>query len=136
MVKCSKLFYSNDYKIIGIENKNGGGIAYLYEVWHQLIQQKTLDKTYRGLVRNNEAFDYFIKKDFSLRLTNVETCKYFGSLEEMGEDTDDYGISEEFKEDIKHNRTKVYEFLDKTWRKRLQVIRENNFKKKKFKKSN
>jgi len=38
MVNCSKLFYSNDYKIIGIENKNGGGIAYLYEVWHQLLQ--------------------------------------------------------------------------------------------------
>ena len=55
MVNCSKLFYSNDYKIIGIENKNGGGIAYLYEVWHQLIQQKTLDKTYRGLIRNNET---------------------------------------------------------------------------------
>ena len=34
MVNCSKLFYSNDYKIIGIENKNGGGIAFLYEVWH------------------------------------------------------------------------------------------------------
>jgi hypothetical protein len=53
MVNCSKLFYSNDYKIIGIENKNGGGIAYLYEVWHQLIQQKTLDKTYRGLKYDN-----------------------------------------------------------------------------------
>ena len=24
MVNCSKLFYSNDYKIIGIENKNRG----------------------------------------------------------------------------------------------------------------
>ena len=133
MVNCSKLFYSNDYKIIGIENKNGGGIAYLYEVWHQLIQQKTLDKTYRGLIRNNEAFDYFIKQGFSYRLTNVETCKYFGSIEEMGEVTDDYGNSEEFQEDIKHNRTKVYEFIDKTWRKRLQSIRENNFNKKNLK---
>ena len=53
----------------------------------------------------------------------------------MGEDTDDYGTSEEFQEDIKHNRTKVYEFIDKTWRIRLQVIRENNFNKK-IKKSN
>lgn len=50
----------------------------------------------------------------------------------MGEDTDDYGVSEEFHEDIKYNRTKVYEFIDKTWRKRLQVIRENNFNKKKL----
>ena len=53
----------------------------------------------------------------------------------MGEDTDDYGVNEEFQEDIKHNRTKVYEFIDKTWRIRLQVIRENNFNKK-IKKSN
>jgi len=129
MVNCSKLFYSNDYKIIGIENKNGGGIADLYEVWHQLIQQKTLDKTYRGLIRNNEAFDYFKKTGFFYSLSNVETCKYIGSLEEMGEDTDDYGTSEVFQEDIKHNRTKIYEFLDKTWRKRLEIIRKNNFNK-------
>ena len=85
------------------------------------------------MIRSNEAFDYFIKNGFSYRLTNVETCKYFGSLKELGEDTDDYGVSEEFQEDMKHNRTKVYEFIDKTWRKRLQVIRENNFNKKQLK---
>ena len=129
MVNCSKLFYSNDYKIIGIENKNGGGIASLYEIWHQLLQQKTLDKTYRGLIRNKEAFDYFKKTGFFYGYSNVETCKYFGSLDEMGEDTDDYGTSEEFQEYIKHNRTKIYEFLDKTWRKRLEIIRKNNFNK-------
>ena len=50
MIKCAELFYSNNYKIIGIENQNEGGIILLYEVWHQLIQQKTLDKAYRSLV--------------------------------------------------------------------------------------
>ena len=47
----------------------------------------------------------------------------------MGEDTDDYGTSEVFQEDIKHNRTKAFELLDKTWRKRLEIIRKNNFNK-------
>ena len=129
MINCSKLFYSNDYKIIGIENNNGGGLVFFSNIWHQLLQQKTLDKAYNGLIRNNEAFDFFLKQGIFQSYANVETCKNFGSLKEMGEYTDDYGTSEEFPENIKHDRTKAYDFLEKAWRKRLEVIRKNNFNK-------
>jgi hypothetical protein len=47
----------------------------------------------------------------------------------MGQITDDYGKSDVFDEEIKHNRSNIYEFLDKTWRKRLEAIRKNNFEK-------
>ena len=129
MVNCSELFYSNNYKIIGIENKNGGGNAALYEIWHQLIQQKTLDKTYRSLIRNNDSFEYFKDNHFFSTYSNIDTCKYFGSFEEMGELSENYGYSEEFQEQIEHKRSKIYEFLEKTWKKRLHRIRKKNFDK-------
>ena len=48
MIKCNELFYSNDYKIIGIENRNGGGSAALYIIWNQLITK------YDHSMRNQE----------------------------------------------------------------------------------
>ena len=66
-------------------------------------------------------------KDFNYYqgLSNIETCKYYGSIEDMGQITDDYGKSEVFDKNITHNRSNIYDFLDKTWRKRLEAIREN-----------
>ena len=128
MDNCSKLFYSNNYKIIGIENQNGGGNPIFSEIWHQLIQQKTLDKTFRSLIINDDAFDYFKKSRFFSSLADIETCKYFISQKEMGEIVDNYGISEDFHEEIKHHRSKIYDFLEKNLRKILEKIRKNNFK--------
>ena len=130
MVKCTELFYKNDKKIIGIENHNGGGTAVLYEIWHQLLQQKTLDKTYRALIKTKEADDFFRNINFFSNMANIETCKHYTSLENMGQITDNYGMSEVFHEEIKHNRTKIYYMLDKTWRKRLESIRKINIEKK------
>ena len=131
MINCSELFYSNDYKIIGIENKNGGGYVLLTNFWHQLIQQKTLDKQFFELINNVNSFEFFKKKDKYINLANTETCKYFGSLEELGKINDDYGYSDEFKENINHNTTKIlYDHIDKSWKKKLDKIRKINFEKK------
>ena len=131
MVKCSELFYSNNYKIIGIENLNGGGYASLYEVWHQLIQMKTLDKTYRALLRNSFIDDYMTKYEYYSSYANAETCRYLSSGEELGEYTDNYGYSDVFGYDITHNRTGIYDFLDKVDRKRLEKFRKNILENKK-----
>ena len=131
MVKCSELFYSNNYKIIGIENLNGGGYASLYEVWHQLIQMKTLDKTYRALLRNSFIDDYMTKYEYYSSYANAETCRYLNSGEELGEYTDNYGYSDVFGYDITHNRTGIYDFLDKVDRKRLEKFRKNILENKK-----
>ena len=127
MVKCSELFYSNDYKIIGIENRNGGGFPLLYGLWHQLIQQKTLDRNNRALLNNEDIITFLKQNNILSQFSNIETCKFFSPDEDIGKITDDYGYSEEFEENIKHNRSKIYNFMDKTWRKRLQSIRKNNF---------
>ena len=129
MIKCSELFYSNDFQIIGIEDSNGGGYANLYEIWHQLIQQKTLDKSYRSLIINNDSIDFFKKNKYYSGYSNIETCKYYSSIEDMGKIIDDYG-NNDF-----HNRSKVYDFIDKNGRKILEKIREKNFLSKNLKKS-
>ena len=134
MINCSELFYSNDYKIIGIENQNGGGYANLYGVWHQLIQQKTMDKNYRSMINNEKSFEFFKKSNLYRSYANVETCKYVGSLEELGDIEDDYGYSDIFGK-ITHKRSKIYDFLDKSLRKKLEKIREKNFEKDNLKKS-
>ncbi len=64
MINCFILFYSNNYKIIGIENQNGGGYAHFYQFWHQFIQPKTLDKTFQSVLRNKDIFDYFENDEF------------------------------------------------------------------------
>ena len=130
MVKCSELFYSNNYKIIGIENLNGGGTALLYPIWHQLIQQKILDRNFRAMLNNDDILKYVKENYLFSEFSNYETCKFYNSEKEMGEIIDDYGYSEDFKINIEHNRTKIYDFLDKTWRKRLESIRKKNFENK------
>ena len=134
MINCSKLFYSNNYKIIGIENKNGGGKAVLFEIWHQLIQQKILDKSFNTLIKNKKAFEFFKKENIYPQLfANTETCKNIGDLDELEEIYDDYGYSDEFKQNIIHNRTKIpVDFLDKSWKKRLEKIRKENIDKKNY----
>ena len=130
MVKCSELFYSNNYQIIGIEDLNGGGYASLYEIWHQLIQQKTLDKTYRSTIINKDSVEFFKKYKYYSAFSNIDTCKYHSSIEDIGKITDNYGMSDVFQEEIYHSRSKIYEFLDKNGRKRLEKIRKKNFENK------
>ena len=47
MYNCTRDFY-NDYKIIGIQNRDGGGWAHLCLIFHQLVQVKTQDRTFKA----------------------------------------------------------------------------------------
>ena len=125
MIKCSELFYSNEYKIIGIENMDGGGYPDLYEFWHQLIQLKTLDKTYRAVLNIPFINEYMTKNELYSDFANAETCRYIESMEELGQYKDNYGYSDVFGSYITHNRTGIYDFLDKTKRKFLDKFRKN-----------
>ena len=133
MINCSELFYSNSYKIIGIENDNNGRYLLLSNIWHQLIQCKTLNKNYFAFINNEKSFEFYDKEKYYAVRANIETCKFSGNLEEFGKINDDYGYSDEFKENINHNRSKVlYDYIDKSMRKKLEKIRVKNFEKKDF----
>ena len=43
IVKCVSEFYTNNYPIIIIESKNGGGYVLIYQVLHQILQTKIED---------------------------------------------------------------------------------------------
>ena len=130
MIKCNELFYSNDYKIIGIENRNEGGSLALYIIWNQLIQPKTISKNFFSLINNNDALKYFKDITYFAEFSSIETCEYLSTEQNLGEIIDKYGNNGE----IIHKRSKLFDILDKTWRKRLELIRKKNFENKKLKK--
>ena len=129
LYKCSKLFHTNNYKIVGIERANeGGGILTLPTYLQQLIQPKISKNTNLLALRKNEylksAFEYF-QEEF----LNIETCKPFDSFEEFLEkEPDDYGNN------TKHYRSKVFDLFsleNKTdlHNKREELIKTKNTKK-------
>ena len=88
-----------------------------------MIQQKTLNKNFYALINNEKSFEFFNKEKIYSNIVNIETCKFSGNLEDLGKTIDNYGYSDEFKENINHNRTKVlYDNIDKSMRKKLEQI--------------
>ena len=51
---CSKLFHSNNYKIVGIESKNEGGSASFPVYLQQLLQPKICKNQILSATRNNK----------------------------------------------------------------------------------
>ena len=98
-----------------------------------MIQQKTLNKNFYALINNEKSFEFFNKEKIYSNIVNIETCKFSGNLEDLGKTIDNYGYSDEFKENINHNRTKVlYDNIDKSMRKKLEQIRTKNLEKKDY----
>ena len=121
---CTKMFYGNDYPIIGIEDKNGGGIIILAELFHQLLQIKTQDHIYSS-GRSTELY----KQEFIYNLENtinIETCKPFNNIDEfMDGIIDDYSTKDK---NIIHKRTKAFDFMSKDLRKEVNEARLENKK--------
>jgi len=54
-LNCAKLFYSNNYPLIIIESKNGGGYNDLFTLMHQIFQLRIVDKTFYSF-RTSKCF--------------------------------------------------------------------------------
>ena len=126
--KCSKLFHSNNYKIVGIESRNQGGLITLPTYLEQLIQPKICKNRVLASLRNNE----YLESAFELyhnEFLDIKTCKPFKSFQNfLEEKPDDYGNS------IKHYRTKISDIIsieNKTDlnKKREELIKTKNTKK-------
>ena len=126
--KCSKLFHSNNYKIVGIESRNQGGLITLPTYLEQLIQPKICKNRVLASLRNNE----YLESAFELyhnEFLDIKTCKPFKSFKNfLEEKPDDYGNS------IKHYRTKISDIIsieNKTDlnKKREELIKTKNTKK-------
>ena len=102
MFKCLDAFYSNNYEIIIIESKNGGGYTGLCFPMTQYLRPKILGTVPNSQKDTDVNYEYFMTGD---EILNPETCKPYDSREKLSRNTvDDYGNG------VTHNRTKEIEF--------------------------
>ena len=128
ILKCAKLFYSNDYPIIIIESYNGGGYILLYAVMHQIFQTRILDRTYYSYKITSISEDYYDKKNwYCFEPFNCKNINSFYDIVDTYIDT--YGDSS-----ISHKRTNPIDLIPESFRVALKEFREeyqnsNNLKK-------
>ena len=104
MFKRSQEFYSNEYNIIIIENRNGGGYSELCIPFTQYIRPKVLNTLLSSHKATELNYEYFIKGDENL---NYDTCIPYSNKNELYRNKLD--IYKEGDKEITHNRTKEYE---------------------------
>ena len=104
MYECFSKFYSNDFKIVVIESKNGGGDSNLCVPFSLLMNPKNTKPISGYMKTTNIVKKLFFDSDVNL---NPETCK---TITEDDKDIfegeiDDYGNN------IVHKRIKDFEIL-------------------------
>ena len=121
--QCAKMFHENDYPIIIIETKNGGGDPALAYLQIQLFQMREVERTYSA-IRYSEINkkNVRIDRDYGPDVIYApDTCKTINSFEEFKETIDYYNYSDL---NITHKRTNVYvELCTKNDRKALNSLR-------------
>ena len=119
--KCAELFHSNNYPIIIIETKNGGGNPNLSLLMIQLFQMREVERTYTAY-RISDFAKHFYQKD-KFNYVNPETCGIIKAFEEFEEEKDHYdndGLN------VEHNRTKPFIELWVYHKEKLWIISEKN----------
>ena len=94
---CTKLFHENDYKIIGIESGNEGGMGTIGIYLEQLLQPKICTNKMLFSLRKND----FLKDNFDFVKNNYlefQTCKAPESIDKLFSKKPDY------YDKISHNR--------------------------------
>ena len=119
MYNCTRDFYKNNYRIIGIQNRDGGGWANLCLIFHQLVQVKTQDRAFKAS-RISEFFKNHVLEEYD-EIINVNTCKPFNNIDDlMTEIIDDFSTKDK---QLLHHRSQVFNYIDKDTRKKLRDIR-------------
>ena len=131
ILKCGKLFYSNNYPIIIIESKNGGGTAQLAMILHQILQIKTVERTYFSFRYSNKTMEYY-KNNNLFATFNLETCTDIKDFREYSLKTDYYYNSDGTY--IEHKRINALDILNKYRRQALKEFRIENKKSKNVRK--
>ena len=75
---CAKLFHTNNYPIIIIETKNGGGIPKIAFLMIQLFQIREVEMSYSSYRLSDYAKQFY--KNDELLLTNPKTCETIFSI--------------------------------------------------------
>ena len=118
IIKCVKKFYLNNYPIIIIESKNGGGVVRIYSVLLQILQPKIEFTDYRSYRITPILEEYLKTKKFSDNINTLD-CSAINSYQDIKNFIEDsYGDSS-----IHHNRTYPHDPIDKSHRLALRELR-------------
>ena len=118
IIKCVKKFYLNNYPIIIIESKNGGGVVRIYSVLLQILQPKIEFTDYRSYRITPLSEEYLKTKKFSDNINTLD-CSAINSYQDIKNFIEDsYGDSS-----IHHNRTFPHDPIDKPHRLALRELR-------------
>ena len=101
--QCAQKFHENNYKIVVIENQNGGGNADISTLLSQLIQVKIQNRAYFA----HKPLEYLYNdyKNYPDYYYDLDTCKPFDNYEDfLNGTTDDYSTE---NETILHHKTKI-----------------------------
>ena len=123
MLKCVSSFFNNDYPVIIIESKNGGGYAILYTILLQILQPRINFKEYEAFritplseeKLKKERFERYIDQYDCHEINNYNDFKYF--IEDNYDDI--YEI-----QNIHHNRTSTFDSIPVYLRSALEEFRE------------
>ena len=103
---CAKLFHSNNYPIILIEDRNTGGYPNLAYLMIQLFQMREVERTYSAMKYNEINKKYLnIEKSYGEYIYNPDTCEMINSFDNFSEIIDYYNYS---GLNITHKRTNAY----------------------------
>ena len=97
---CSEIFHSNEYPIIVIESRNGGGLAIFSFIFMEMLQTAIYPTQYLSYKTDKIIFGDHFGHSY------VDTCKNANPLKDKKTEIDDY-------EGVTHKRTPIYNFLNR-----------------------
>ena len=122
IIQCMELFYSNDFRIVGIESNSLGGSFKISYFLAQLLQPKIYFKY--NLAQRKNSYNYLYYQDNKYNILNPDTCLPFNDISDfIGTSSDYYGM------DIIHYRTNIYNMVSKTEIQQINKLRESLLKK-------
>jgi hypothetical protein len=104
MYDCFSKFYSNDYKIVIIEDQNGGGYSELCIPFTQYVRPNILKPNIGSMRSSQLIYKNFFINDENL---NPETCFPYTEKDDLLN-----GIKDQYSEDVFHQRTKNIEIFN------------------------
>ena len=104
MYDCFSKFYSNDYKIVIIEDQNGGGYSELCIPFTQYVRPNILKPNIGSMRSSKLIYKNFFINDENL---NPETCFPYTEKDDLLN-----GIKDQYSEDVSHQRTKNIEIFN------------------------
>ena len=112
MKECFLEFYSNDYKIIIIEDKNGGGYLDLCVPFTEYLRPKITKPYYNAMKQSDINLELFTNY---YQYLNPETCLPYTDKDNFFE-----GIEDKYSEQVIHKKTKLYDSLDIIMKKNVE----------------